>query len=178
LNTEFHASYKTGDYGLRDSTFFVSHPYWSSSLSSEVQTSFWKFKTSNNLSLTYFMGKNDFWPTQLMIWNRSHFYFEDYFFKKATFVKTGFSLAFSPLSYATPRYNIMLNDWIQPDENQTIPDFVKLDFELSARVRGLFFYLRWENLTQGILNYGYFETYPYPMFERRLRFGIKTIFVN
>jgi len=178
LITEFHASYKTGDYGLRDSTFFVSHPYWSSSMSSELQTTFWKFNASNNLSLTYFMGKNDFWPTQLMIWNRSHIYYEDYFFKKATFVKTGFSLAFSPLSYATPRYNIMLDDWNQPDENQTIPGFVKLDFELSARVRGLFFYLRWENLTQGILNNGYFETYPYPMFERRLRFGIKTIFVN
>ena len=178
LITEFHASYKTGDYGLRDSTFFVSHPYWSSSMSSELQTTFWKFNASNNLSLTYFMGKNDFWPTQLMIWNRSHIYYEDYFFKKATFVKTGFSLAFSPLSYATPRYNIMLDDWNQPDENQTIPGFVKLDFELSARVRGLFFYLRWENLTQGILNNGYFETYPYPMFARRLRFGIKTIFVN
>ena len=178
LITEFHASYKTGDYGLRDSTFFVSHPYWSSSMSSELQTTFWKFNASNNLSLTYFMGKNDFWPTQLMIWNRSHIYYEDYFFKKATFVKTGFSLAFSPLSYATPRYNIMLDDWNQPDENQTIPGFVKLDFELSARVRGLFFYLRLNNLTQGILNNGYFETYPYPMFERRLRFGIKTIFVN
>ena len=178
LNTEFHSSYKTGDYGLRDSTFFVSQPYWSMTMSSELQVSFWKIKASNLLSLTHFMGNNDFWPDQYMIWNRSHIFYEDYFFKKATFVKTGFSLAFSPLSYASPRYNIMIDDWIQPDENQTIPGFVKLDFELTARIRGLFFYLRWENLTQGVLNNGYFETYPYPMFQRRLRFGIKTIFVN
>jgi hypothetical protein len=178
IYNELHTSYKTGDYGLKDGTFFVSDPYWSFSMSSEINGSFWKFKANNNLSLTQFVGNNDFWPNQFMVWNRSHLYFEDYFFKKATFIKTGLSLAFSPLSYATPRYQPLLDDWIQPDENQKIPGFVKLDFEFTARVRSLFFYIRWENLTQGILTNGYFETYPYPMFERRLRFGIKTFFID
>jgi hypothetical protein len=113
-----------------------------------------------------------------MVLNRSRLYYENYIFSKAAFVKTGFSLALSPLSYATPRYQIITGDWFQADENFQIHSYAKLDYELSARVRSIFFYIRWENLTQGFFQQGYMETYPYPMFPRRLRFGIKTFFIN
>lgn len=178
LGIELHSSYKSGEYGFRDTTYFVSLPFWSFSTSVLYQFNLKFLQFENNFTATHFKGNTDFWPNQFMLFNRSKLFYQNYMFSKKAYVRTGFSLAYSPFSSATPRYQLILGDWYQPDVNQQVMGYFKLDYEFTARVRSIFFYIRWENLTQGILNSGYMETYAYPMFARRLRFGIKTQFIN
>lgn len=171
-------NYESGEYGLRNGNFFVADQQITLSSELDFGFHFWKISAQNKSTVSHFLNDNGFWPNQTMLWNRTQIYHEDYWFKRASFVRTGFSAVFSPFSYATPSYNVLVNDWMQAEKTQEIPGFFRLDYEFNARIRALFIYFRWENITQGLLQNGYFETYSYPMYERRFRFGIKVQFIN
>lgn len=171
-------TYESGEYGLKNGNFFVSNQQVSLSSELDFGFHFWKISAQNKSTVSHFLNDNGFWPNQTMLWNRTQIFHEDYWFKRASFVRTGFSAVFSPFAYSTPNYNVLVNDWMQVDKTHEIPGFFRLDYEFNARVRALFIYFRWENITQGLLQNGYFETYSYPMYERRFRFGIKVQFIN
>jgi hypothetical protein len=114
----------------------------------------------------------------LRIWNRGSIHWKGYLFDKATFVKAGLNGIFSPNRYRTAKYIPVADFWDISQIEPEIPGFIRLDAELTARVRTMFVFVRWENFTQGYLEQGYFETAKYPMPSQRLRFGLRVIFSN
>lgn len=112
------------------------------------------------------------------IWLKSHFYWKNYLFDRATFVKAGFSGMFSPNPFRTAEFITPLNRW-QHGTNQFInPSYYRMDVDVSARIRWFMVLLKWENVLDQVGQAGYFESVGYPMPGRRFRFGIRVLFTN
>ncbi|MDR9408857.1 MAG: putative porin [Balneolaceae bacterium] len=112
------------------------------------------------------------------IWLKSHFYWKNYLFDRATFVKAGFSGVFSPNPFRTAEFIAPLNRW-QHGTNEFInPSYYRVDVDVSARVRWFMILLKWENVLDQVQQLGYFESVGYPMPGRRFRFGVRVLFTN
>ncbi len=122
----------------------------------------------------------------LRIWTRASFFYKNYVFNSAAFMKAGFYVQASPTVYRTATYYPSMDYWDPNSWNpnpvlqsgQEIPEFVRLDFDLTARVRSVIFLFRMENALDNWLLPGYFETAYQPMPSRRLRFGIRWVLRN
>lgn len=109
---------------------------------------------------------------------KSHLYWKNYLFDRATFVKAGISGIYSLNPYRTAEFYTPLNRW-QHGTNEFInPSYYRLDANISARIRWFMVLLKWENVLDGIDQPGYFESVGYPMPGRRFRFGIRVLFTN
>lgn len=112
------------------------------------------------------------------VWLKSHLYWKNYLFDRATFVKAGFSGIFSPNPFRTAEFITPLNRW-QHGTNEFInPSYYRMDVDVSARIRWFMILLKWENVLDQVGQLGYFESVGYPMPERRFRFGIRVLFTN
>ncbi len=112
------------------------------------------------------------------IWIKSHIYWKNYLFDRATYVKAGFSGMVSPQIFRTAEFISPLNRWQHGTNEFFNPSYYRVDFDLSARVRWFMILLKWENLFDRAGQLGYFESTGYPMPERRFRFGIRVLFTN
>lgn len=109
-------------------------------------------------------------------WNRAWIYWKGTLFDNATFVKTGFHATWVPIGYVAPTYDGATDAWTEYDPlGASIPSFYRVDWDLSARVRNLFFLVRWEHLNQFAGQLGYEETAFYPMPGRGVRFGMRVV---
>jgi hypothetical protein len=112
------------------------------------------------------------------VWVKSRFYWKNYMFHRATFVKAGFSGIYSPNPFRTAEFIAPLNRW-QHGTNEFInPSYYRLDVDVSARIRWFMVVLKWENVLDELEQPGYFETISYPMPGRRFRFGVRILFTN
>jgi hypothetical protein len=112
-------------------------------------------------------------------WNRSWIYWSGFLFDRATFVKTGFHATLVPMGYHSPAYSPLNDQWTDGNRAGALIDpFYRIDYDLTARVRNLFLYLRYEHLNQNAGQFGYQETALYPMPGRHLRFGMKVVLRN
>lgn len=120
------------------------------------------------------------------IWIRASAYYKNYIYNRAAFLKAGFYLQASPLLYRSQQYYPAMDYW-DPNswhpstdvvEGQPLPEFVRLDLDLTARVRNVIFLFRMENALDNWLLPGYFETAWQPMPANRLRFGIRWVLRN
>lgn len=114
----------------------------------------------------------------LRLWNRASIHWKGYMFDRATYVRMGFYGVFSPNVYRAARYFPITETWDNSTLEPEIPGFARLDFDLTARVRTLFFLLRYENIAQGLAQLGSYETAGYPLPSRRMFFGLRVYFTN
>jgi hypothetical protein len=112
------------------------------------------------------------------LWIKGGFYWKNYVFNNAAFVKAGIHGMFTPVQYNSAGYLPVLNRWQHGTDSQFIPQFQRVDLDVSARVRWMMFLLRWENVLDGVGQSGYFETANYPMQPRRFMLGLRVIFTN
>lgn len=112
------------------------------------------------------------------IWIKSHLYWKNYLFDRATYVKAGFSGIVSPQIFRTAEFITPLNRWQHGTNEFFNPSYYRVDLDISARIRWFMVLLKWENLFDRAGQLGYFETTGYPMPERRFRFGIRVLFTN
>lgn len=113
------------------------------------------------------------------VWNRAWIYWKGYLFNRATFVRTGFHATVVPIGYVAPTYDPVSDVWQEFNPaGASIPYFYRIDWDLSARVRNIFFLMRWEQLNQNAGQFGYEETAFYPMPGRGLRFGMRVVLRN
>ncbi|MCC5927564.1 MAG: TonB-dependent receptor [Bacteroidetes bacterium] len=146
-----------------------SHPSWEMHISSTVQ----QYRSDNPaLSAQLLSGSG------LRIWNRASVHWKGRVLSDAAFIKTGLYAILSGNPYRPAAYIPSADYWEGSIEVPEIPGFVRIDADLSARVRTIMFLLRWENVTQGLLQNGYYESAVYPMPSRRLRFGLRVYFTN
>lgn len=109
---------------------------------------------------------------------KSNFYWKNYLFDRATFVKAGFSGVYSLNPFRTAEFITPLNRWQHGTNNFINPSYYRLDVDVSARIRWFMVLLKWENVLDQVEQLGYFESVGYPMPGRRFRFGIRVLFTN
>ncbi|MEX2586004.1 MAG: putative porin [Balneolaceae bacterium] len=112
------------------------------------------------------------------VWLKGSLYWKNYLFNRAAFVKAGLSGMVSPTRYRPSSYQVPLNRWQHGTPGGLIPDFHRLDLDMSARIRWFMLLVRYENLLDGVGQPGYFEAERYPMPGRRLLVGIRVVFTN
>jgi hypothetical protein len=112
------------------------------------------------------------------VWLKGNFYWKNYLFDRATFVKAGMSGMYSPNFMRGSEYIAPLNRWQHGTEDYFNPPFSRVDIDVSARVRWLMVLLRWENIFDRVNQLGYFETVGYPMPQQRFIFGLRVLFTN
>lgn len=112
------------------------------------------------------------------IWTRASAFYKNYVFSRAAFVKAGGYYLFSPNSYRSGTYIPQMDYWESNSFEQGIPQFQRLDIEVTARIRTFMLHLRMENVLNQVTHLGYFETANHPMPGRVLRFGIKWVLRN
>lgn len=112
------------------------------------------------------------------VWLKGGAYWKGYLFDRATYVKAGLSGMIAPFRYQADHYSPELDYWQSVSDDQALPVFNRLDFDLSARVRSIVFVMRWQNILDDVNQLGYFETAGYPMSQRRFLFGVRAVFRN
>ena len=112
------------------------------------------------------------------MWLKGHFYWKNYLFDRATYVKAGISGMMAPGAFNTAEYITPLNRWQHGTNILDNPSYYRMDVDVSARIRWFMLLLKWENVLDGVNQLGYFESTGYPMPERRFRLGLRILFTN
>lgn len=149
--------------------FDIESKYFEISASTTFQTYLSQSSRLENINLE---------DSGFRIWNKFSAFYKNYFFDFATYAKVGFRGVFSPNPYYSSRYLPILDYWDPLSDEHQIPMHFRLDAEASARVRNVIFTLRYENILDGAVQNGYFETAGFPMPSRRYRVGFRWILRN
>ena len=106
------------------------------------------------------------------------FFYKDFWFNSAAFVKIGIQGESAPTFYYADRYLPQFDRYLTDLSTRAVPGWYRVNAEMSARIRQMIVYIKAENLQQGSLTNGHFEIAEYPQFSRRFRFGLRVIFIN
>src|SRR5699024_8853698 len=115
---------------------------------------------------------------QERVWLKAGLYWKGYVLKRAAYIKAGLTGMMSPFRYRADHYNPVLDYWQPLSNDELLPVFNNLNFQISARVRSLMFVLQWRNLLDDTTQLGYFETAYYPMSQRHFIFSVRALFRN
>ncbi len=179
-----HKDIKRGIMVGEDSTFTNVSPYASQSLVAFFDLDSERIEFNGSATVQRFTNNSEapgsaipMSPRQ-RIWLKGGLYWKGYLFNRATYVKAGLSGMFTPFQYQADSYNPVLDYWQPVSQDQFLPQYNRLDLDISARVRSIVVTLRWENILNEVAQLGYFETAQYPMSQRRFIFGIQALFRN
>lgn len=176
----------------RDTTFVQAGSYISMGASGRVAYESRRVEAALSGTFHQYVSDDNRFENRLLdlsgqrVITRMSFHYKNYAFNRAAFFKSGFYVLVSPSAYRTSRYYPEMDYWdpngwnpySDLDEAQAIPQFVRLDLDLTARVRSALFLFRLENALDNLLLPGYFETAYQPMPSMRYRFGIRWILRN
>lgn len=112
------------------------------------------------------------------LWLKGSLYWKNYVFNKAAYIKAGVSGMFSPGNYIPSEFVEPMNRWQHGLGDRYLPDFHRLDIDISARIRWFMLMLKWENVLDRLTQLGYFETDDYPMPGFRFTLGLRVVFTN
>lgn len=101
---------------------------------------------------------------------RNTLYFSDYFFKKAMYVQTGFSVNYFTRYYAND-YNGVIGEFFVQNQRK-IGDFPVIDFFVNAKVSTAQIYLKAEHFNSSFTGYNFYSTPNQPYRDFIIRFGI------
>ena len=159
------------------------HSLWAAGIGFDTNVERWEFALSGTAEQRG-NGQLESWQstsyeTDLQLRVRGHAFWKSYVFERAAYSKMGIRLYSSPLNYRSPGFITGAQWWpIDVTNNAELPAFTRLDVEVSSRVRAMMVFVRWENLTHGVLQPGYFGSTGFPMPGRRLVVSIKATFRN
>jgi hypothetical protein len=109
-----------------------------------------------------------------LYWGKHSVYYQSHFFGKATFAKIGFDLRMTS-EYFANGWNPVAGVFHLQDQSEYIFNPI-LDVYISARVKTARIFLRGNNITQGLIEDGYFQTPGYVMPSRGLTLGVNWVF--
>lgn len=105
------------------------------------------------------------------ITTRNSLYFTDYFFKKALFLQTGFTLNYFTKYYMNDYNPVVTEAFVQTDRK--IGDFPMVDFFINARIRQTRIFLKAEHFNTMFSSDRKYYTAPnYPYRDFMIRFGL------
>ncbi len=153
---------------------FVSPAQFSGSinyLSLKVEKEFkvWKLALDNTI-LYQKSSENDNILNVPEIVTRNTLYFSDYFFKRALFLQTGFTINYFT-KYNANEYNPLIGDFYVQNATK-IGDFPMIDFFINARVRQTRIYLKAEHFNSSMTGNKFYSSPSYPYRDFLIRFGL------
>lgn len=101
---------------------------------------------------------------------RNTLYFSDYFFNKAMYVQTGFSVNYFTKYYAND-YNGVIGEFFVQNQRE-IGNFPVIDFFINAKVSTAQIYLKAEHFNSSFTGYNFYSTPNQPYRDFIIRFGI------
>ncbi len=193
LGVELHATHHRNPILVgTDSVFAQPDPYTTAGATSWLGYDGNRLEFSLSGTFLQYFSEGSALESQLLdrsgqrMWARVSGYYKNYIYNSAAFMKAGFHIQASPTLYRSAQYYPALDYW-DPNswspipeftEAQALPEFVRLDLDLTVRVRSAIFLFRLENALDNWLLPGYFETAWKPMPPSRLRFGIRWVLRN
>ena len=101
---------------------------------------------------------------------RNSFYYTDYFFKKAMYLQSGFTLNYFSKFYMNDYNPILAEAFVQ--NSQMLGGFPLIDFFINARVRQTRIFLKAEHFNSGFSGFNYYSAPNYPYRDFIIRFGL------
>ncbi len=101
---------------------------------------------------------------------RNTLYFSDYFFKRALYLQTGFTVNYFTKYYAN-EYNPVIGEFFSQDQIK-IGDFPTVDFFINARVQQTRIFLKAEHFNSSFTGNNFFSTPSNPYRDFMIRFGL------
>lgn len=147
--------------------FQASDPVRSVQLSLKQHFKFGDFYLDNFFQLQFL----DSYKKNFPVYASNHsFYFMHNLFQSALIVQTGFDIWYSS-NYYGYGYNIVNGQFYL--QNTTLLNFKPvMDVFINFDIRALRFFVKFDNLSMGWLDNGYFEAPAYPMQDRTFKIGI------
>jgi hypothetical protein len=102
---------------------------------------------------------------------RNSIYYNDYWFRKALELNTGFSLTYYT-EFSSMKYNPLIASYYLPFDDYKIGNYPYLSFFFNARVRTARIYFEIENIGAGAFPSKYFAAPHYPYADLTFRFGV------
>ncbi len=101
---------------------------------------------------------------------RNSLYYTDYFFKKALFLQTGFTLNYFTKYYVND-YNPVLAEAFVQNERE-VGEFPMIDFFVNARIRQTRIFFKLEHLNSRFTGNNFYTAPNYPYRDFMIRFGL------
>ncbi|MFM6936701.1 MAG: putative porin, partial [Aquirufa sp.] len=101
---------------------------------------------------------------------RNSLYFTNFFFKKALYLQTGFTLNYFTKFYINDYNPVTTEAFVQ--NQKKVGDFPMIDFFVNARIRQTRIFLKAEHFNAKMSGYNYYTAPNYPYRDFMIRFGL------
>ncbi len=141
-----------------------------------VVTNYWLFKYTFKIGkfnfdqLLYDFSKRATPLPQPRIAVMANWYYQNYLFKKALLLQTGFTATWKS-DFKAPNYSPLWNEfyWQNSHTYSTIP---VADVYVNLKIKSARIFIKMENLLQGVNGMANYNSYWYPQAERAIRVGV------
>lgn len=140
-------------------------------LSAKVSREFkwWKLALDNTVLYQQVDQKDDILNVPKIV-TRNSLYFTNYFFKKALFLQTGFTLNYFTKYYINDYNPVTAEAFVQNDRK--VGDFPMLDFFVNGRIRQTRIFVKAEHFNSKISGNNFYTAPNYPYRDFIIRFGL------
>ena len=139
------------------------------SIKASREFKWWKLALDNTVLYQQVDQKDDILNVP-QITTRNSLYFTNFFFKKALFLQTGFTLNYFTKYYMNDYNPVVTEAFVQTDRK--IGDFPMLDFFVNARIRQTRIFLKAEHFNTLFSPNKYYTAPNYPYRDFMIRFGL------
>ncbi|TDP58379.1 putative beta-barrel porin [Flavobacterium dankookense] len=139
------------------------------SIKASREFKWWKLALDNTILYQQVDQKDDILNVP-QITTRNSLYFTNFFFKKALFLQTGFTLNYFTKYYMNDYNPVVTEAFVQTDRK--IGDFPMLDFFVNARIRQTRIFLKAEHFNTLFSPNKYYTAPNYPYRDFMVRFGL------
>ncbi|WP_333600951.1 putative porin [Flavobacterium sp.] len=129
----------------------------------------WKLALDNTI-LYQQVDQNDAILNVPKIVTRNSLYFTNYFFKKAMFLQTGFTLNYFTKFYVNDYNPVTTEAFVQNEKK--VGDFPLVDFFINARIRQTRIFLKAEHFNSKMTGNNFYTAPNYPYRDFMIRFGL------
>jgi hypothetical protein len=129
----------------------------------------WKLALDNTV-LYQQVGQEDAILNVPKLVTRNSLYFTNYFFKKALYLQTGFTLNYFTKFYVNDYNPVVTEAFVQNDKK--VGDFPLVDFFVNARIRQTRIFLKAEHFNSKMTGFNYYTAPNYPYRDFMIRFGL------
>lgn len=129
----------------------------------------WKLALDNTVLYQQVDQEDDILNVPQIV-TRNTLYFTDYFFQKALYLQTGFTLNYFTKFYGNDYNPVIADAFVQ---NQTkFGDFPMVDFFVNARIRQTRIFFKLEHLNSRMTGNNFYTAPNYPYRDFMIRFGL------
>jgi hypothetical protein len=139
------------------------------SIKASREFKWWKLALDNTVLYQKVDQQDDILNVPQIV-TRNTFYFTDYFFKKALYLQTGFTLNYFTSFYINDYNPVIAEAFVQ--NTTKVGDFPMLDFFINARIRQTRIFLKAEHFNAKMTGNNYFTASNYPYRDFTIRFGL------